>query len=195
MTWVTRHHTATWQTAQHVVRHESKYQWLDGLLDIILHAAVTERKHTDVTFLFPVLKFKMAILSDMIAAFAQVILSSLAEVLKVTPRFSHLAPFALVARLPHVGLVCCLPHASRDVAPCTYSHNFNSSIFFDLLCADADFDYSAAYPYLCYSLARSAKFLKLFSLTCSALYVSEALYLPLHAQVKAIEGLLIMFAH
>ena len=36
---------------------------------------------------------------------------------------------------------------------------------------------------------RSAGAPNTFSLTCSALYVSEALHLPLHAQVKAIEGL------
>ena len=36
---------------------------------------------------------------------------------------------------------------------------------------------------------RSAGAPNTFSLTCSALYVSEALHLPLHAQVQAIEGL------
>ena len=78
------------------------------------------------------------------------------------------------------------------------------------MCADADFDYSAAYPYLCYSLARSAGGLSTFSIlvrlstsarlrTClfglrsrprGLIFICFALHVPKPMFVFAFEGAL-----
>ena len=89
----------------------------------------------------------------------------------------------------------------------------NSLIFFDLLCADVAFDYATAYPYLCYSFARSAGGLSTFSIlvplstsarlcTClfglrsrprGLIFICFAQYLPKPMFVFAFEGALFAF--
>lgn len=112
------------QSAKHFVGHLAKQQWLNGILDAVLHAAVLVGQNADVSFFFLVAEPEVPILSYLVGVRLQFQLLTSAEGIHVGHHAPYLPLAALAGGLGHIAIVNGGIQACCDVDPSGYSHKF-----------------------------------------------------------------------